>query len=88
MLPSNIKKFLIRYVFFLFSLYQLELKCLKLILKEEFELCNRPSSLKPEPTNDPKANFLKNEIQNLQQRMTFYCVPIPGESEWVKNVTI
>ena len=23
---------------------------------------------------------------NLQQRTTFYCVPIPGESEWVKNM--
>ena len=28
---------------------------------------------------------MKNQA-NLQQRMTFYCVPIPGESEWVKQV--
>lgn len=27
----------------------------------------------------------KNQV-NLQQRMTFYCVPIPGETEWVKQV--
>lgn len=37
-------------------------------------------------TTDPKLNYLKNEIQNLQQSMTFYCVPIPGETEWVKEV--
>jgi hypothetical protein len=29
------------------------------------------------------TSYLKN---NLQQRLTFYCVPIPGESEWVKKV--
>ena len=23
---------------------------------------------------------------SLQQRATFYCVPIPGESNWVKKV--
>lgn len=27
-----------------------------------------------------------NQVSNLQQRTTFYCVPIPGETEWVKNV--
>jgi len=50
---------------------------------DDFEVCNR--SLKPEQTNDQKINFLKTEQQNLHQRMTFYCVPIPGETEWIKN---
>lgn len=25
---------------------------------------------------------------NLEQRMTFYCVPIPGENKWTKHVCI
>lgn len=28
----------------------------------------------------------KKSLVNLQQRMTFYCVPIPGETAWTKNV--
>ncbi len=25
---------------------------------------------------------------NLRQRLTYYCVSIPGETEWVKNVKL
>lgn len=25
---------------------------------------------------------------NLEQRVTFYCVPIPGENDWTRNVCI
>lgn len=32
-----------------------------------------------------ETHFSKKNQNNLQQRMTFYCVPIPGETEWVKN---
>jgi len=51
------------------------------------EICDRSSldKLLQSEANDPKISYFKNEIQNLQQRMTFYCVPIPGESEWAKN---
>ncbi len=34
------------------------------------------------------CHFSNKGQNNLQQRMTFYCVPIPGESEWVKNVML
>ena len=30
---------------------------------------------------------IKKKEYDLQQRMTFYCVPIPGETDWVKNVS-
>lgn len=28
----------------------------------------------------------QSQKTNLHQRMTFYCVPIPGETDWVKQV--
>ena len=30
---------------------------------------------------------LDENSENLCQRLTFYSVPIPGESEWVKTVS-
>ena len=56
---------------------------LKNINKDDYEICDNT-----ELSSDPKFSFLKNEHQNLQQRMSLYCVPIPGESEWVKNVKL
>ena len=55
----------------------------KNINKDDYEICDNT-----ELSSDPKFSFLKNEHQNLQQRMSLYCVPIPGESEWVKNVKL
>jgi len=49
---------------------------------------NEEVALKPTSTLEEAMDcHFSNKGQNsLQQRMTFYCVPIPGESEWVKNV--
>ena len=37
-----------------------------------------------EPCNDD--DDINEQQQQLQQRLTFYCIPGPGESEWVRNV--
>ena len=29
---------------------------------------------------------LKEKTNNLHQRLTYYCVPVPGETEWVKGL--
>jgi hypothetical protein len=31
-----------------------------------------------------KENNQKDSV--FSQRVTFYCIPIPGENDWVKNV--
>lgn len=38
-----------------------------------------------ETAMDTHGHSKKGQV-SLQQRMTFYCVPIPGETEWTKNV--
>jgi len=38
--------------------------------------------------NAMQAHLSKRNQINLEQRMTFYCVPIPGETNWVKNVSL
>lgn len=32
-----------------------------------------------------KEEILKEKVNNLHQRLTYYCVPIPGETQWVKS---
>jgi hypothetical protein len=39
-----------------------------------------------EYTDEFEAVIEDFEKQSLEQRVTFYCVPIPGESEWVKKI--
>jgi len=61
-------------------------------IPEGFENCHddeiQQENLKPDASleNAMDIHFSKKNQVDLQQRMTFYCVPIPGESEWVKNV--
>ena len=45
---------------------------------------NPPSDEKAEVEKKTEAS--KHNYSNLHQRATFFCVPIPGESDWVKNV--
>ena len=55
------------------------------VLKEHLD------ELRLGPANNDKKNNEEDESReeyksSLEQRMTFYCVPIPGENKWTKHV--
>ncbi|CAF0825447.1 unnamed protein product [Brachionus calyciflorus] len=51
--------------------------------KETFEIPNDYEIYEDTVSRPGEKN---PEHENLQQRTTFYCVPVPGEAEWVKNM--
>jgi hypothetical protein len=57
------------------------------VLKEHLD------ELRLGPENKDKKKHKDNETReeyksNLEQRMTFYCVPIPGENKWTKHIYV
>lgn len=61
-------------------------------IPEDYECCSEDlldeANLKTKDSLEEamQSHCGKKSVPNLEQRMTFYCVPIPGESEWVKNI--
>jgi hypothetical protein len=53
--------------------------------KDEYEICT--DSIEEIGANLLCTNKENNHKDSLfSQRVTFYCIPIPGENDWVKNV--